>query len=314
MRYLTNVILSSCAFLLVAVLLREFMPVALEREQEWEESVLGSRAECTVLFVGPSYVKQIVPEHFDDEAQKLETDEHACKLGRTNLGGVELEYELTRLLSQDWPKLKRVVVDISLGDALEFKPQNWFKRRVVDWHTPESMRKLKTYYAQKKPWYKQVSPLWAHLKHYAANRLAVGRGADILGTFTNYQPTRGPSRKRPYEYEPNIKRIKQDTRELERHPKYRPSKWPLALRERIRKHGYEAVFLYAPTWEATKLPDRAVKGKDRLMVLAFGNPFAYPELYTKQARGNTQHISEAAFEAYSRRLAQGISQLKAEQP
>lgn len=313
-RYIPNTLLALAGFLVTVVTLTFLMPKGTTALQEWEDDVFGDRENCTVLFVGPSYVKRVEPRFFNRESKRLGTNHRACKLGRAALTGVELEHELEKLLESDWPKLKLVVVDITLGDILRFESDNWFRRRVIDWHTLISAKRLLRYYPLDVSWtqlFEYAPQLWAHAKHVALNYLEVGGGAMFINELTTF-PEPDLKRKHPKrthaQYVKYVKDLRHAKRAHRDAPVYGDDTWPMSLRRRIRAHGYEAAFLFAPVWDEAKIPRRAVQGKDRLRVMDFGDPDKYPEFYTKQARGVTSHLTRGTANIYSRRVAQRISE------
>jgi hypothetical protein len=309
MRPVTNTLFACLAFLTMAAALRWLMPVALTADQREEEHTLRPRGECTVLFLGPSYVKQIDLRAFDAAASRLGFEARACKLGRSSLRGVELERELDSLLNYPWPNLKLVVVDVTLDDTIEFKERNWFKRRLVDWHDWQGVNRLVRFFTRdRRPWQKQAREVWAHARHLMANYVVLGRGADWLATLTTHREREVDSipPKRRGEYTQRLRRLKWARHQQRRKPTYESSSWPLELRKRIRSHGYEAVFLYAPVWRVKRLPARAVVGRERLTYLDFADPDRYPELYIESARGTTHHLTPSAYKPYSKRIAEEL--------
>lgn len=315
-RYTSNTLLALAGLLAMAAALTFVMPKGTTPLQDWEEDVFGDREQCTVLFVGPSYVKRVEPRFFNAESKRLRTNHRACKLGRASLTGVELEHELDKLLAGNWPKLKLVVVDITLGDTLKFDPGNWFKRRVIEWHTFDSALRSRRYYPLDASWtqlFEYAPQLWAHAKHLMLNYLEVGNGAMFVSELTSH-PERGTKTKHPKRTHKQYLKYVRDLRNAKRAhrdaPIYGDNTWPLSLRRRIRAHGYEAAFLFAPVWEEARIPSRAVEGKDRLRVMDFGDPDKYPEFYTKRARGVTTHLTRRAAKRYSQRLAQHIAKFE----
>jgi hypothetical protein len=294
------------------------LPVPRPIEQRMEP-VLAERRSCSVLFVGPSYVEsQIIPEDFNREADRIGLNERACKFGASGLRGYELRWSIERLLAHDWPRLRLVVVDITLGDSIGFDADNWLKPRMIEWHTVESFPWLLAYYDEREPlpFGDRISRLTAHAKHVAAHHLEIGRGLDALGSLKflerfrpNVEPStaRRSSNKWRLQGRRHERRIAKLIRNRRRHgPTYGDSGWAMELREVVRSRGKEAWFLIAPVLGERSIPRRSVRGRDRLVVLDLNDPARFPELYTEDVRGRTHHLRGHGKRLYSERLAREI--------
>jgi len=287
--------------------------------------LLAERRTCSVLFVGPSYVEaQIVPEAFNREAERIGLRARACKYGAAGMRAFELRLLLERLLSHDWPALEHVVIDITLGERVDFEPDNWLKPRLVEWHTRESIPWLFAYYERRGPlpFGESAALLWAHAKHLAAHHGQIGEGVERLGSLDLLErhrrkaelepPRNGSGRARGRAYGEAYERLLAAKIEERRRrgPKYGDSEWALELRSLVRARDKEAFFLIAPVLYPSKVPKRAVRGRDRLVVLDFNDPIRFPELYEESARGNTSHLRGRGKVLYSELLARELKRLK----
>ncbi len=293
-RHIFNWLLASLGFLVTVVFVAKVLPAHVSPLERSEAAMLGRRSQCNVLFIGPSYVKRLLPAYFDAASKRLGKHDRACKLARSAMRGVELEHELERLLARRWPKLELVVVDVTLGDSVAFEPENWFTHRVIGWHTIDSLKELGRYYDFRDGWINGLithgSLLWAHARHVAANYLEVGKGAAWVGELSTYEEPVATRKHPKRNYSRDLHDLLQTNEFNQAHRVFGDSKWPISLRERIRGHGYEAAFLFSPVWEPTRLPRRAVTGEDPLKVMDFANPTKYRKLYRKRARGVTSHL------------------------
>lgn len=287
--------------------------------------LLAERRTCSILFVGPSYVEvQIDPEVFNREAKRIGLRERACKYGATALRGYELRLVLERLLAHDWPALKHVVIDITLGGGLDFERENWLKRRLVDWHTFESVPWLLSYYEGRGtlPLGDEIPQLAAHAKHLFAHYGQIGQGVERLGSLDlleRFRPPpkeleraryRGKVRGRPQgaRYDRHVRAMVRERKKSG--PRYGDSGWALELRSVVRAHDAEAHFMIAPVLYSPRVPKRALRGDDRLFVFDFNDPSRFPELYEEKVRGNTSHLNGRGKVLYSELLAREFKKLK----
>jgi hypothetical protein len=290
------------------------------------DATLKSARSCNVLFVGPSYVRDgVYPQIFDREAKQLGSELRACKYALSSLKGYELRHDLEVLLSAPWRKLDLVVVDITLGSNLSFEPENWFKARVVDWHSRDSLAWLRVYYREQGlrglPLARRLAP---HYEHVALNYLGVGRGVALLERtrlFDRYRATprhvrqdyevRTPSvratrKLRGSEYPDEVRDLADAKREARNNHDAIPDTWARELEGVIRGHGYEPAFLFAPVLTLKMPPEASRPGARPLTILDFDDPDAYPELYASDRRGYTNHLNDRGATDYSRLLAREI--------
>jgi hypothetical protein len=335
MSFVRNTLAALVGFGAGAVLLYAVVPQRIAPTTKAEQETLAARESCQVLFVGPSYVdSQVKPPLFDAEAERIGLRARSCKYGRAGLKGFELRRDLQRLFRHEWPALELVVVDITLGQGIAFQNENWFKPRMLEWHTWDALPWLLGFY-QRDPrsWTAKGPEAFSHLEHVAGNYLQLGRGPELLAELqlvrrlsqpddAAVKPAPGEKekprvkrkRKRSRKavpishahYERKLKRLKERKTRLRESGALAPSEWPLELRDMIRAYGFEAYFLHAPVWRLTRMPKRAVRGDDLLVVLDFNDPFRFPELYREEMRGKTHHLSSKGNKVYSRLLAQEL--------
>jgi hypothetical protein len=292
--------------------------------------VLAERERCQVLIVGPSYVNVGIDlKAFDAESARIGLDLHACKYAQSALQGYELRHVLDLLFEKPWPKLEYVVVDTTLGPGmgLGFERDNWFKPRVVDWHTFRALTWAMDHPDHKAVTLRQRAELfWGHVEHLALNYLGVGRGIQPLSNvrvFGRGAVTDGfvgsglkhivhREKGHPGYARTLQKLIAQKARQRAHHEEISGA-WPLELRALVRSHGYDKTiaFLISPVLTAKRDIKEAGTGPDPLVVLDFDDPARYPALYTEDVRGETSHLAGRGPTIYSELLAQAIKDLKA---
>ena len=323
MRFAKNLAGTLLGWVLVLLLLP---PVPGPVEKDFAQPLLAQRADCSVLFIGPSYVdRQVKPDIFNREAGRIGSDAKACKFATGAFRGFEMRLWIERLLAHDWPRLELVFIDITLGPEIVFEERNWFTGRVIEWHTWDSVPWLLDYYERYPPREKERFETYRmHASHVALHHLAVGKGLDALVSFRLLELLRRP--------QVNAGRLRENPLAQPRHRRGPPSSaalskaidslkrnkakaergdpdWPLELRDLVRARGKEAYFLIAPVLYV-RAPIKGGPRKDRLVVLDFNDPEQYPELYALEARGSTSHLGGTGPAIYSELLAHSVTKLQ----
>jgi hypothetical protein len=324
-RFAKNVVYFALGFLLFELVRRTLVPPVPGPIEKGLAPLLAQRNDCSVLVVGPSYVaSQILPEVFNREAERIRLRERICRFGTAQLRGYELRRVLERLLEHDWPRLKVVVIDITLGDGIAFEPENWMKPRVVEWHTLGSVPWLLRYYDERRPLPlgDRLPRLLAHAKHLSAHYAEVGHGIELVGSFDfveRLRPDSGPLPKRRSSKASKRKRERGDAYRrhvqgmIEQGSKRRRndgSAWALELRELVRARGKEAYFLIAPVLYSPAIPKQALRGKDRIVLFDYNDPRRYPELYEERVRGRTSHLNKTGSTRYSELFARELKEFR----
>lgn len=300
--------------LVTAALLYAVMP----HEREVLEEVLARHDECQVLIIGPSYVGEgISEEAFERESKKFGPALRVCKYAPGGLRGYELRHVLDVFLDKPWPKLKVLVIDISLGSSIDFDPANWFNPRLVDWHTFDSVPWLWHYYTHRRraSLWREAPELLGHFEHLLANYLGIGRGtylASKLRILSHRDPPDEPRVRNAFRrhrakgaaYEKLRRRlIREKARARARH-KTMHLEWPRELLQLARAHGQRrVVFIVSPILARKPPPAR---GRGEPVVLDFEDPARYPELYTEDVRGTTSHLNSRGAPIYSALLARAL--------
>jgi len=323
--FVKNFLLTALGFLLVILVRGAVLPHVPGVIETRTASLVASRRSCSILFLGPSYVGNMIePKAFNAEAKRIGFNATACKYGTEAFKGYELRLWIERLLAHDWPRLKVVVIDITLGDTIGFNPDNWFKPRTLEWHTASAVPWLFNYYRKRAPGRapEHARLFVSHLEHVAAHYLEIGQGTEALDRLrvmerlvpavAREEPAVDAKRSvREAKAKKNLKgaAYEQQVKKLAASKKKRafgPSQWPLELRDVVRQRGAEAYFLLAPVLYSRAKPSAAAAGPDRLVLLDFNDPERYPELYAEKVRGNTSHLNRAGIPLYSKILARKL--------
>jgi hypothetical protein len=321
--FVRNFLIFLGALLLTSALLYAVVP----HERPVLEKTLERKDTCQVLIAGPSYVEMgILPSAFDAESRRIGLNLESCIYARGGLGGYELKHGLDLLLSERWPKLEHVIIDITLGDRIAFEEGNWFKPRLVDWHVWGSLPWLLDYYdRQRGSLLPHLPMLNRHVQHLLMNYLGIGRALPLLEAISH---SREPRKRLPNgspvtdpaepvnvlevdDYPELLSRLTREKAANRQAGETAQDGWPRELRALVRSHlRRDPIFLIAPVL-SSKLPPRgAVRGKRRLHVLDFQDPARYPELYTPDVRGRTSHLRGKGPELYSQLLVQALHELR----
>jgi hypothetical protein len=265
----------------------------------------------------------VLPDVIDEESRRRGNPIRSCKVARTAMKGYEIKRELDILLDKPWPKLKLVMIDITLGSDNRFNVKNDYTPRVLRWHTWEFL-----------PWYlehldgeriKNQNPIRAyssrllrHFKHFAVNQLLVGRGAEHLATLSEAPPKERWVYKPPTSEEKirkrrrtNDKRVRELRKQIQV-PSQRDAKlrgeWFLELRDLTRSHGVEADALFAPVWRYHPLSKNVFPKNDPPVVHDYADPEKYPILYKFGAHTGSEHLSHSGSHDYSTLLGRDLAE------
>ncbi|MFK5956664.1 MAG: hypothetical protein QM477_09490 [Planctomycetota bacterium] len=151
--------------------------------------------EIDVIFLGSSHVfRQFDPALFDAQRQDEPSGLRSVNLASLGMGFWEEYYMLHRILKEDAPNLKWIVVE-ALPYVVEMQNENDFGLRRIEWHdSPTTWRLLAEIYAQDAPWQDRWALMQRHLEHWWRRSLQLARGVELvqrwgkepLETFANF--------------------------------------------------------------------------------------------------------------------------------
>ena len=321
MAILKNTLVAVTGLLVGVVLLGGLAPPP---DDPWYAAADALRPDCEVMFIGPSYVNsQVFPDVVDAEAREHNVEFKSCKLSRTAMKGYEIKRELSLVLSKSWPKLKLVVIDVTLGADNRFSEKNDYTSRILRWHTwdfgPWYLNHIWGERFKGNPKFDLVRRLVRHSSHLVVNQLHVGHGAERLAALHDV-PERVPWGYKP----PTTKKEKQkrkrlnkkrvrtllERRELPQEPGEQADRgrWFRELRDEVRLHHVEADALIAPVWRSNYVSPGFFPEADPPVVHAFNDPATYPRLYRHDAHTGSEHLSPLGSHQYSLLLGQALAQ------
>jgi hypothetical protein len=250
----------------------------------------------------------------------------AFGFGMKGLRGGELDYYIERVLALDMPKLKWLLVDVTLEQIRGLEPGNWYKRRLIRWHGIDQVRTLHAAFsANSDDRLANLQRLRPHLAHLLLNLTNVGEGVEALRSdvWLGDAPV---VRSRSAFFPPKSNAARQAAageRYARGHRGF--ARWSKALaearrrtqpardnavmrawRDRIRARGLEPVFVLSPILSDARFPT-AVAGDEPLPVLDFNDPVAFPALYEPTLRKDTSHFHRGGADVFSIALAETLA-------
>lgn len=328
-----GVALFAASFALGVALIGRWVPPPSEPLIEAKLAQLEAHLdEYDTLFFGSSRVfRGIIPRVFDREMAVRGHPTRSYNMGLVALRPHEGNRLLRRVLSLRPPRLRFAFVDLMEWDP-RIEPANRFSRRAIAWHDWTETRS-----ALRSTWLSDLSPaakldlLSTHLLHWAALRLRVGRvaaearagppaGDEAL--LRSIERTRGfvPFFPRDYEagmtavnrreFEASLDGYREAVAGLARANADRVSLegWNVAATRaqvaRIREAGVVPIHVLPPVGEPTPRPYRIAEAGLVPVLLAFGDPGRYPELFEEESRFDARHLNGRGAKLFSLVLAE----------
>jgi hypothetical protein len=292
------------------------------------EHLAAHRADYDVVVIGSSFTRlHFAPKTFERRMRRLGHRVRAFGCGTKGLRGGELDYYIERVLELDMPKLRWLLVDVTLDQIRGLESGNYYKRRVIRWHGVDQVLTLHAALAAGggEP-LANLQRLQPHVSHLLLNLGNVGEGVVALRSdawlgVTTAARTRGAffppkinaarqaaAGKRYAQHHPGFARWRQKLVDLRSSaPPPRDHAVMRIWRDRIRARGIEPVFVLSPILSDARFPT-AVPGDEPLPVLDFNDPVAFPELYDPTLRQDTAHLHRGGAEVFSTRLADVLAE------
>ena len=285
--------------------------------------VYGQRYD--VIVIGSSLVRvNFVPKVFDLTMKDNGFPVHSFSFAMSGLNGSELDYYLERLLRLDLPRLKWILLDVTLSQTPRLKEKNYYKRRVIHWHDFDRFLQVQRalFRIERKP--RRLAERWrVHFQHLLLNLGNVGEGQQVLRTsrWLGLQPR--PMKE--YRFNQRLKDTKK--RSLKAAAYRRKSKRSherarvKLLRDRnsgnnanrylplvgrwqrmVSARAYTPFFIIGPSLRnVTFRTDNT--SDEPIQVLDLNKPAEYPQLFTVEGRYDPNHMNYEASVSYTESLA-----------
>jgi hypothetical protein len=280
-----------------------------------------------VIVVGSSLTKlNFVPAVFDARMAEAGHPVRSFGFGLNGVRGGELHYYVERVLALRLPRLRWLVVDVSLDQDLLPQRDEGDSRRAIAWHAPlQTWLAIRHTLAQAKPGPVRAEAVAVHLRQLLLNRGNVGMGLDALRTAIWLDPppkvkTRGALVAGAFLARGQEWKVKRYLATRSRHEAARrnvkylrrtraataPGFYPQAERELARARGKSIAFLLSAMLFDTRF-DPEVPGDEPLRVIDLNDPARYPELYAPDARVDGLHLTYAASVQYTQAIADSLA-------
>ena len=287
-----------------------------EHKDEFDVVVLGSSI-INVGFRSQQFEKYLRERH------GREVRSYAFAMGR--LAGAELDFYVNRILALDMPKLKWLLIDVSLRQEPILLDKNYYTERELDWQTPRQFSIVASQLmARKEPLRERLQKLWPYSRHLAVNVLAIGRGLPALEGFdSRNQPTdwiaassedntdpdrvevkaraTAKYRENPQEHEAMVRKLL----ERRRPSRGRDNTLAAVWRDAAAARGIEVAFIVGPLMNNAAFRAK-VPGKPDLRIFDFNDPRAFRRLYELQYHYDPWHVTEPGARLFSRALADDL--------
>ena len=282
----------------------------LMRANDYDVIVIGS-SMIGVGFRPEPFQKRLLDEH----GRRV----HAYGLGMGALRGPELDFYVRRLLAQPLPKLRWLLIDVTVDQTPQLDERNWYSTREIEWQTPRQFGLVVSHVmAEQKPLGVRLRTLLPFARHFGINVLNVGRGHAALEGFDSigqadpqaWQPEWRRDRKaaKAKRYRERVDAHESAVRRLinaRRREPTRSNALADAWREVAAARGVEVAFIVGPTTRNAAFPVE-VPGEPDLRVFDFNDPNEFPHLYEITYHYDTIHLTEPGAQTFSRDLADAL--------
>jgi hypothetical protein len=305
------------------------------------------RNDFDTVFIGSSRIhQQISPAIFDRTMRQAGLPTRSFNFGVNGMASPENGYVLERLLDTKPRHLKWVFIEL---DELQTKrvPEAEATRRALYWHDPKRtslvlraildvspeeggfavLKKIAELLAPGRGTLDVRDLLLSHGVLFAKNVTNIGRKIDLSRWASHLWKEEAPSEDLGHDrdgYVPQIKTMPAADAvfyetELERALAQAESSFVSVtteqayrqLAEEVRKAGAIPIFLVTPVASQIKLGFRPEFGPDGAL-MSFNNARAYPQLYRREMRFDSDHLNGMAAEEFTRLVAENFSQLRRE--
>jgi hypothetical protein len=303
------------------------------------------RDDFDTVFIGSSRIHhQISPAIFDRTMRQAGLPTRSFNFGVNGMASPENGYVLERLLDAKPRHLRWVFIEL---DELQTKrvPEAEATRRALYWHDPKRTSLVLRAILDASPQeggfavFKKIGELLvpgrgkldardlllSHGALFAKNFTNIGRKIDLSRWVSHLGKEEAPSKDLGNDrdgYVPQIKKMSAAEAvvyetELKREVAQAESRFVSAstehayrqLAEEVRKAGAIPIFLVTPVARQIKIGFRPEFGPEGAL-MSFNNARAYPQLYRREMRFDSDHLNSVAAEEFTRLVAENFSQLR----
>ena len=300
-------------------------PTATSGSMEWMRE---HQDEVEFLVIGPSYVRlHFLPDEFEQELREAGHELYSFGYSGKALLGAETDHYIREILKFELPRLRYVLIDVTLKQRPRLGQDNWWKRRSIQWHSPRQFHSVLTDLTAR-----DLSPLehgeqiWGHFLHTLLRSAQVGEGVFLIENSerfgaeprhyvrSDFHANEGLRQKQA-----NLQRRYRKNREAyhksqvkaliasrnSRNRELRDNRLPAQWRRLFEDRGVEVRFLLSPDLNDVGM-ETDVAGAPPLLFLDFNDPVRYPELYGVELRYDSVHLIYDAALVFTRELAREV--------
>jgi len=313
-------LLFALGFGLVNQWLRHAVPERLK--VEWYETI---QDEVDVLFLGSSHVfRQFDPQLFDAQRKDGETPFRSINMAALGMGFQEQAYMLGRVLEENPPNLKWVVME-ALPFELAMQNENDFGLRRIEWHdTATTWRLAREVWKSALPQEEKWSLLKRHGEHWWRRTLSLARGMDAVRSIgrkglEGFEDQSGLGAQRNGYVPLEVATANQQSRGMRKKFRSSPQKLLQAVKElavaddggkpggsqlaMVREleqlaaqHGVGIIWWIHPNLERYRGWRLLKENGDLKHLIAYDDPEAFPEWYRVAAHFDLYHLNRQASE------------------
>jgi hypothetical protein len=245
-------------------------------------------------------------------------------LGMGGLHGAELDFYVHQILEVGGPRLRWLLVDITLNQEPRMAETNWYTERELTWQTPRQFAIVATQVAARDDSFlTKLETLWPYTRHLALNVLNVGRALPALRGFdrrnlpvvdapeesaAKAEQRRARKDAKSAKYMQRPERHASAVRKLiakRRRPQERDNALQATWRDAAAARGVELAYIVGPGLGYAAF-SAEVAGEPDLRVFDFNDPRKYPRLYEIENRYDGMHLTERGAREFSLELADAL--------
>lgn len=299
------------------------------------ESLAADGADYDAVMIGSSVtLVGFVPEQFEERLRERGHALKAFNFGMSGLFGAEQDYYVRRILGMNLPKLRWLLIEVTVNFEPRLEEANWYTRREIDWVEPSQFAIVRRQVMRRsEPLLSRLETLWPYARHLALNLLNVGRGEQLPGAIARSESRQHPNEddrespaghgrqlalkmKKAAGYKKHAARHERLVKELLEKQKHGPPRNNELLaqwREAAEARGVQVAFVIGPAMRRAEVPKR-VRGQSPLRIFDFNDPRAYPALYDIDMHYDTFHLTPDGSRLFSQELAEKLGKTLDESP
>lgn len=327
----------ACAFLIGLVLaaygMRQVADVHAPRGDNKLRALARGAAKHDTVVIGSSVIgvgfrKQV----FDRRMTARGFPSDAFAIGIGGMFGAELDFYLHEVLQMDLPKLRWLVLDVTLKQHPHLDKENYYTRRVIDWHNPSQYAIVQGQIMESaRPLQARLEALSPHVEHLLLNVLNVGNGVRVVESMTKrvkhgkrVSAAKARNRAKSAKRHGALRDRKAARYAENRRAHFKAVRKSIALREKgvlrsnelavtwrdlARERGVNVAFLVGPATSYAGF-EREVPGGERLALIDLNDPRKHRKLFTVASHYDRIHLTRPGSRLFSAAMASRLAKMR----